>query len=82
MPYRPQTVSWRLMLRHAEYCELWTQIMLEKAAGNNDKAKELATEFCDVFGVYELELERYYDHSLACRILEHINRKPTGVILD
>ena len=46
------------------------------------KAVELYKQFCDDFGIYELEFERYYDHSLACRVLEHITRKPQGIILD
>ena len=82
MEYRPQTVSWRLLLRHAEYVEKWAQIMIEKAEGNNFVAVELATKFCADFGKYEIERERYYDHSLACRVLEHITRKPQGIILD
>jgi hypothetical protein len=83
MPTRPQTVSWRLLLRHAEYCELWAQILTEKALGHNATALELAKEFCHVFGRHELEIERYYDHSLACRVLEHITRKTVQkIILD
>ena len=82
MEYRPQTVSWRLLLRHAEYVEKWAEIMIEKALGHNYKAVELSKQFCDDFGRYELEIERYYDHSLACRVLEHITRKPQGIILD
>ena len=50
--------------------------------GNNEKAKELAIAFCSDFGKYELEMERYYDHSLACRVLEHITRKAQVIILD
>ncbi len=82
MPTRPQTVSWRLLLRHAEYCEKWSKILWNKAMGFNFKAQELAKAFCADFGKYELEIERYYDHSLACRVLEHITRKPQGIILD
>lgn len=82
MPYRPQTVSWRLLLRHAEFCELFAGMFREKALGNNYRALELAKEFCEDFGKYELELERYYDHGLACRVTEHITRKPEGFILD
>ena len=82
MPTRPQTISWRLLLRHAEYCELWGKLLWNKAMGFNFKAQELAKEFCHEFGKYELEIERYYDHSLACRVLEHITRKPQGIILD
>lgn len=83
MPYRPQTVSWRLLMRHAEYCERFAAMMIEKAKGNNHKAVELAQEFADEFGKYELEMERYYDHGLACRVTQHITRKPKGgFILD
>ena len=82
MEYRPQTVSWRLLLRHAEYVEKWAELMIEKALGHNYKAVELSNQFCDDFGRYELEIQRYYDHSLACRVLEHITRKPQGIILD
>ena len=82
MPYRPQTVSWRLLLRHAEYIEKWAQVMIEKAQGNDYRAAELAKAFCDDFGRYELEMERYYDHSLACRVLEQINTKFMHIILE
>lgn len=82
MPTRPETVSWRLLLRHAEYCELWSVIIREKALGNDIKAAKLAKEFCHTFGKYELEMERYYDHGLACRALEHVTRTPKGIIID
>ena len=83
MPYRPQTVSWRLLMRHAEYCERFAQMMIEKAKGNNFRATELAKEFAREFGKYEVEIERYYDHGLACRVTEHLTRKPVGgFILD
>jgi len=42
----------------------------------------LVKAFGDDFGRYELELERYYDHSLACRVLEHVTRKTQVIILD
>ena len=82
MPTRPQTVSWRLLLRHSEYCRGWAQIMVQKAMGHNFKAVELAKAFFPQFGKYEWEMERYYDHMLACRVLEQIKKKPTGLILE
>lgn len=82
MPTRPQTVSWRLLLRHAEYCDKWADILIAKAQGHNFKALELAKAFADDFGIYEIEMERYYDHSLACRVTEHITAAPKGIILD
>ncbi len=33
------------------------------------------------FGKYETEMERYYDHSLACRVTAHITAAPKGIIL-
>jgi len=82
MPNRPQTVSWRLLLRHADYCQGLGEILLAKARGQNYKAVELAKEFFHSFGKYEMEMERYYDHALACRSIEHIIRRPQGIILD
>lgn len=82
MPTRPQTVSWRLLLRHADFCQQLAQILLAKAVGHNYKAVELAKDFFCSFGKYEIEMERYYDHCLACRSVEHIIRRPQGIILD
>ena len=82
MPTRPQTVSWRLLLRHAAYCEYVVKILIAKAKGHNYKAIELFNEMAENFGAYELEMETYYDHGLACRALQHIVRRPQGIILD
>ena len=82
MPYRPQTVSWRLLLRHAEYVELWREIMTEKALGNDVSAANLAVAFRDKFGKYELEMERYYDHGLASRVLEQVTNIPKEIVID
>ena len=57
-------------------------MLIAKAQGHNFKAKEIAKAFWSDFGKYEIEIERYYDHSLACRVTEHITRKPQGVILE
>ena len=82
MPYRPQTVSWRLLLRHTEYIEHWAKVMIEKAQGNDYRAVELAKEFSDSFSAYELEIERYYDHALAFRSLTQITSNMRGIILE
>ncbi len=82
MPFRPQTVSWRLLLRHSQYCEYLAKILVAKAKGHNYKAQELFREMHEGFGIYELEMERYYDHGLASRVGEHIVRRPQGIILD
>ena len=72
MPNRPQTVSMRLLLRHAEYIEGVAQFMAEKALGNDDAARELATAFFHNFGKYEFEIERYFDFFLASHHLLRI----------
>ena len=70
MPTRPQTVSYRLLLRHAEYIVGVAQVMLELAQGNEEKAQETASEFARSFGRYEFEIERYFDHLLAFRCIQ------------
>ena len=82
MPKRPQTVSWRLLLRHAELVQRFADVMIAKAKGENYKAIEIAKTFEREFGKYEYELQRYYDHCLCCRVLEHITRRPQGIIID
>jgi hypothetical protein len=63
LPVRVQTVSMRLLLRHAEYCEKVAEFMRLKALGEDDAAREAWKAFCDDFGRYDVELDRYYDHS-------------------
>ncbi len=77
MPSRPQTVSMRLLLRHAEYCEGVAAFMHEKALGNAEKAREIGYKFFDDFGRHEFEIERYFDHGLAMISLNKIIRKPS-----
>jgi hypothetical protein len=64
MPYRPQAVSWRLLKLHTEYCERYAEFMYQKAIGNNNVAYEMAHQFFDDFGKYEVEIERYFDHGM------------------
>ncbi len=66
MPTRPQTVSWRMLLKHTEYCEGISSFMIEKCKGHNIHALEMYQAFFNDFGKYEIELERYYDQYLAC----------------
>ena len=76
MPTRPQTVSMRLLLRHAEYIEGLAQFLLEKAQGNDYAAREKADAFIRKFGQYEFEIERYFDHGLGFQILHSIVARP------
>ena len=79
MPTRPQTVSYRLLLRYAEYITGVAQVMLALAQGNEEKAQEFALAFFTSFGKYEFEIERYFDHMLACRSLQ---RRINGLTKD
>ncbi|MBR2365802.1 MAG: DUF4838 domain-containing protein [Oscillospiraceae bacterium] len=72
MPTRPQTVSWRLLLRHAEYAEKLSKIMQVKAVGHENLARELGEKFIQDFGKYEFELERYFDHGLGMGAVEFL----------
>ena len=69
---RPQSVSWRLLELHAEYIEGYGKIMEEMAKGHAAIAYELAVEFYRSFGRHEFEIERYFDHCLACRTMNLI----------
>ena len=40
-------------------------MMIEKALGNREGAAQAWARFCNEFGSYEFELERYYDHYMA-----------------
>ena len=66
-PTRPQAVSWRLMLHHAEYIEGLADVLGEKCIGNDCLAAEKFDAFVEQFGRHEFEIERYFDHMLAFR---------------
>ena len=82
MPTRPQTVSWRLLEKHAEFCEGLAEFMAEKCKGNEEAAEKLAEAFFDRFGKYEVEIERYYDHFMAKKSLFRIVEIDKQVVLQ
>ena len=67
MPTRVQTVSMRLLYRHAAYIRGIAEFMALKAQGKDDDAMESLNQFRIRFGAHEIELERYFDHFLAFR---------------
>ncbi len=69
MPIRVQTAAMRLLLRHTEYCDGVASIMLALSKGENEKAFGLWKDFCRSFGLYEFELERYFDHFMYLRVI-------------
>ena len=75
MPTRPQTVCWRLLLRHTEWCDRLAEIFIEKCQGNDQKASEMFDQFIEYFGKYEIEMERYFDFGLASQSLQNTLKK-------
>ena len=69
MPTRPQTVAYRLLDRHAEYCERLADVFIAKCQGYDKLAVEKMRQFIADFGKHEYELERYLDWGLAARTL-------------
>ena len=63
MPYRAQTVAFRLLRLFLEYAEGYADFMILKAFGAAKEARALCNKFMDDFGVHELAIERYFDIS-------------------
>ena len=59
-----------MLRRHAEYIRDFGEAMVVKAQGKDREAAEKLDAFRVRFGVYEIELERYFDHFLAFRFLQ------------
>ena len=75
MPTRPQTVCWRLLLRHAQWSEKLADVFTEKCRGHNEEANALFDAFVKDYGRYDVELERYFDFGLVVKSLENILKK-------
>ena len=82
MPTRPQTVSMRLLLRHAEYIEGIASFVEEQVRGNETAALEKFAAFAKQFGKHEFEIERYFDHYLAVHSLSTIGTSDRAVYME
>ncbi len=60
--YRVQTLSMKLLRYHADFCDLISDWMAEKAKGNKEKANELYEYARVEFGKVESEIQKYFDH--------------------
>jgi hypothetical protein len=78
-PYRVQTVSIRLLIRYAEYCRLFANILVLKAVGADAEAYKAYEAFLRDFGRYEVEMERYYDQFNAGKSIKRIVKTPTNL---
>ena len=65
-PYRVRTVAAQLLILHGEYCKGLSEACALKAEGHDAEAYEAFKVAMDSFGRYEVAIERYYDHHLAC----------------
>ena len=75
--YRVRTVSVRLLEKHMMYASMLADALEAKALGDDDKASELFNKMRIEAGKFEAEIERWYDHGLAFRILERIFKSKT-----
>ena len=60
-----RTTMAKLLLRHADFCDLVADWMATKANGEIERAAELYETARDEFGKYEIEIERYFDQGLC-----------------
>ena len=61
--YRVQTLSVRLLEKHADFCDMIADWMAAKARGEIDLAKELMHKARIECGKFEAEFGTYYDHA-------------------
>jgi hypothetical protein len=83
--YRVQTVSVRILEKHAKYCKLLADALIPKAQGKDDEADALFDVLKDEMGKEELAIERWYDHTLAMNslgILFKTRTKVTEAVTD
>ncbi len=71
-PYRVQTTTAKLLMRHGEYCRGLAEPLALLAEGKPTEGLEAYTAFNNEFGRCEPELERYHDHYLAATALRRL----------
>ena len=69
--YRVQTVSVRLLEKHANHAEILGAALAKKARGMDDEASELYEKYRLLSGKDEVEIGTYFDHTLY---MNHISR--------
>ena len=73
MPIRPQSVSWRVLLRHAEFFEGLAECMMEKCLGHDRLAVEKGDKlFREFVTAHDFEVEDYFDIYLASYSLKTV----------
>ena len=74
-PVRIQALAWRLLERHAEFCEGLAEVFIAKARGYDKLAMEKLDAFIESFGRHDYELERWCDFGLFARAAKPIIKK-------
>ena len=64
MPMRAQTVAIRLLQRYSEFCRGLAATFALKAQKKDVEASDFFKAFAVRFGAYEVEIERYFDHTM------------------
>jgi hypothetical protein len=75
-PHRAQTVAMRLLKRHIEFCNGFADVMILKAEGKDQEAKDAFVKFFASFGKYEYEIDTYFDQYMCFASLERVVNKP------
>jgi len=80
MPTRPQSVAWRILLRHTEYCDGLAEVMMEKCQGHDAAADARAKQLWKDFGRHDYELERWFDFGLCANSITGLLKKHSSTI--
>ena len=72
MPYRAQTVSFRLLEKYLDFTKRLAPILALKAEDKEQEALNEYREFVNYVGKYELEMERCIDHHAFTMSLNRI----------
>lgn len=79
MPWRVQSLAYRLLERHAEYCQKLAPVLIAKCQGFDKRAVELMEEFAADFGRHDYELERWLDFGLVVRMLRIVAKQMPAI---
>lgn len=80
MPHRVQVMHWRMLDRHTEWCDLIADCMIAKCKGQDELSQQMWKKAVDSFSKYDLELDKWFDMSLASVSYTRIMKakKPTA----
>ena len=72
MPYRAQTVAYKLLAKYLEYCKGLSKALALKANGDEEEAQKAHNELRVSFGKHEIEIEHWYDQQMCFASLGRI----------